>query len=75
VSHLTCPTCRFTVSAGVASPLQSCPRCLVRDRVRIELIESDGPPPRFARSGPDLAHISEAKARLTRRTRVPGSSA
>ena len=35
LSHLTCPTCHFSVAAAAAtSPFQNCPRCLLRDQRR-----------------------------------------
>lgn len=67
MSHLTCPSCRFTVSASAVSPFQSCPRCLMRDNLQVELVAVAEPPQRFGRRAQgDFERIAEAKARLLR---------
>jgi hypothetical protein len=75
VSYLTCPSCRFTVSSGVArSPFQNCPRCLLRDGSVHAMVVTDDPPRRFGRYAADVERIAEAKARLTRHARGVGSA-
>jgi hypothetical protein len=70
MSYLTCPSCRFTVSAAAAkSPFQNCPRCLLRDRAAVLMVDLRKPPRRFGRAPADLERISEAKARLRPRPR------
>ena len=66
MTHLTCPSCRFTVSASAVSPFQSCPRCLMRSNLQVELVEVAEPPHRFSRKPPEYERIAEAKARLLR---------
>lgn len=65
MAYLTCPTCRFTVSAAAArSPLQECPRCKVRGRARVAMVVMTDPPRRFSRQTDALDRIAEANARL-----------
>ncbi len=65
LSHLTCPTCRFTVAASAAtSPFQNCPRCLLRDKTAVMMIAA-AEPRRFGRRAGDMDRIAEAKARLS----------
>jgi hypothetical protein len=75
VSYLTCPSCRFTVSEAAArSPLQNCPRCLLRGGTAVMMVAMDEPPKRFSRRTGDLDRIAEAKARLRRPARGVGSA-
>lgn len=65
MSYLTCPSCRFSVAASAAtSPLQNCPRCLLRENVQIVMIAAPAPRRRFARPDTEFERIAEAKARL-----------
>jgi ssDNA-binding Zn-finger/Zn-ribbon topoisomerase 1 len=73
VSYLTCPTCRFTVSASRArSPFQNCPRCLLRDRQAVMMVATKEP--RFRRDTDELDRITEAKARFRRPARGVNSA-
>ena len=75
MSYLTCPTCRFTVSATAArSPFQNCPRCLLRNEIAVMMVAMANPPRRFGRSAVDLERIAEAKARIKPRARDVGSA-
>jgi hypothetical protein len=65
MSHLSCPSCRFTVSEHAArSPFQNCPRCLLREQTAIMMVPTDGPPRRFGRTAADVERIAEAKSRV-----------
>jgi hypothetical protein len=65
MSYLTCPSCRFTVSAAAArSPFQNCPRCLLRERTAVLMVDMRKPPRRFGRAPADVDRIAQAKARL-----------
>jgi ssDNA-binding Zn-finger/Zn-ribbon topoisomerase 1 len=65
LSYLTCPTCRFTVSAAAArSPFQNCPRCLLRGGTATMMVATTGPR-RFGRRPAEVERIAEAKARLS----------
>ena len=65
LSHLTCPTCHFSVAASAAtSPFQNCPRCLLRDRAAVMMVVAPEPR-RFGRRAADMERIAEAKARLS----------
>jgi hypothetical protein len=74
MSHLTCPSCRFTVSATAVSPFQSCPRCLMRENLQVELVAVAEPPVRFARRPQEFSRIAEAKSRLLRPLRRADSA-
>jgi hypothetical protein len=75
VSYLSCPSCRFTVSAAAASsPFQNCPRCLLRDGAQIMMVTMPNPPRRFTRRAVEFDRIAEAKARLRRPVRGVGSA-
>lgn len=74
MSYLTCPTCRFTVSAAAASsPFHNCPRCLLRTGAQVVMVTNMRAPRRFTRPAAELDRIAEAKARLTRPARGVGS--
>lgn len=74
MSHLTCPSCRFTVSAAAASsPFHNCPRCLLRTNTQVVMVLTEAPSRRFSRPPTDLERISEAKARLRPPARGVGS--
>lgn len=74
MSYLTCPSCRFSVSAAAASsPFQNCPRCLLRDGAQVLMVSTFRAERRFARPVGDFERIAEAKARLTRPVRGVGS--
>jgi len=65
VSYLSCPSCRFTVSEHAArSPLQNCPRCLLRNNASVLMVPTTEPPRRFGRTSADVERIAEAKSRL-----------
>jgi hypothetical protein len=73
--YLTCPSCRFTVSAGAArSPFQNCPRCQLRSETPVMMVAMDEPPKRFGRRTGDVDRIAEAKARLRGPARGVGSA-
>jgi hypothetical protein len=75
VSYLTCPTCRFTVSASAArSPFQNCPRCMLREQRATMMVAMSEPPRRFGRGPADVERIAEAKARLSRPIRGVSSA-
>lgn len=73
MSHLTCPSCHFTVSAAAASsPFHNCPRCLLRSNMQVVMISTTRPARRFSRPAADLERIAEAKARLSQPPRTVG---
>ena len=75
MSYLTCPSCRFTVSEHAArSPLQNCPRCLLRDKASVTMVLCAEPPRRFGRSTADVERIAEAKSRFSPRPPGVGSA-
>ena len=70
MSHLTCPTCRLTITDTVAgSPFQACPRCLLKDRTH-RTMEVVREPSRFTRQRDDLARVTRERARLRSRARA-----
>jgi hypothetical protein len=74
VPFLSCPSCGLTVTeAAVRSPLQACPRCLLREHVQrpMHVVRA---PRRFSRAPADLERISEARARLSGRLRGASSA-
>ena len=65
LSHLTCPTCHFSVAtAAASSPFQNCPRCLLREHTAVMMVVAPEPR-RFGRRAADMDRIAEAKARLS----------
>jgi hypothetical protein len=72
---LTCPSCRLKVSAAAASsPFHNCPRCLLRDKVRVVMVSTTEAPQRFGRAVAEVERIAEAKARLSGPARGVGSA-
>ena len=74
MSYLSCPSCRFTISASAAtSPFHNCPRCLLREGTQVVMVTMVNPPRRFTRRAVEFERIAEAKARLRRPMRGVGS--